>query len=437
MKVLGLTMVIIFVALTTLFVFVYMRASPLQVETISMQYVVDDRIFEDGKEVVWRGYGGTYLFTEDTDYLQAWENHLQEINKMKANGLNTMRLAFRFPFDNVSSADLLNCTKLDEVLNWLNLHGLRVILDNHGGEGFGSQELVDAWVELASRYENDPRIVAYELFNEPFYDTREPWVDTPQDCVFVYHQLTEAVRRVDPDHIHVWQARENYFKGTTLEELRNYLQPNVVYTKHLWWTWRPYEFDLWSIKDISIKDIGYLVELRRTLDAPVWLGEYGLGGGGNWKYEKSDPYSQIAEELTYRCEEQAIGWNLWGGAMKKDKPWYASAMFPLEVYNEKLTRQPFLLETPKLTDYITDSYHVDDFEPYQIRLRHHNDYVVFEEGVQIIVVVTQRLSDKRSDVIVLSKEDMETYSGLKIQNVEGRSLGDRETVIYMRIFVLD
>ena len=390
----------------------------------SVHYVYEDRIFdENGREVIWRGAGCSYSFNTD-DYKTAWQAHLPEIQAM---GLNTMRLAFRFAFDTAGTAEVLDYSKLDWVLDFLAQNNIKAILDNHGGMGFGSQALLDAWTHLASRYRGDSRIVAYELFNEPYGGTGDAWIKTKEDVALAYANLTKEIREVDPYHIHIWQT-PHYLPP--LEEITEYLQPNTVFTVHRWWTNRRLEFDIWTPEQLSNMTLGYIVEMREKLKVPFWLGEFGCHG----TYGPSNPEWVLTEKHLWRCEEQAVGWNLWMSAVSKDKPWnHYLAFFPLQVYNPNLVRQPWQSPSVTIKDYVIDQHGVDLFELYRIEMRDNNDFVELKPGILVLVVDYFRLDNSLQ---IVGEEEIQVTETLRIINHQftAEYPGNWDTVIYALSF---
>lgn len=388
----------------------------------TVQYVFKDKILDvNGSEVVWRGAGGSYLFHTD-DYITAWNLHLSEIQKM---GLNTIRLAFRFPksspgSDGYVAADTLDYAKLDEVLSWLDKHNIKAILcctnyrDMLGD--FGSQKLIDNWVALAQRYCGDPRIVAYELFNEPGPESWDTWIKSREDVVKAYVDLTDAVREVDPEHIVIWQSF-GYLAYTwdidkLAEVLQPYLKSNLVFTFHRW-LHKEWSFDVWNPEQMSYITAEYLVRARQKLNVPFWLGEFGSYSPFNF----SNLEYQWTERTLWRCEEQVLGWNLWMGRTGIDKPWreYLS-LFPLKVCNERLVRGPWNMPIPNLKDFVIDSAGVDKLEPYRMEMWHNNDYVALSPSIVVQVIVSHKLQDETFELV--SDETIEVIEQLTIRNEE-------------------
>jgi len=354
-------------------------------------------------------------------------------------GLNTIRLAFAFidsspnPDYGTTSADVMDFSELDWVLNFLDQHGVKTILDLHNWkdmEGdFGSQKVVDDWIEVAARYRGDSRIVAYELFNEPAWSTYDKtWMTNKTDAIRAYAQLTDAIRQVDPEHIVIW-ASSNFLPAEFPEGFEEYVRQNVVYSVHKWYhdysTSDKLEFELWTPEQLSYMSVGYLVEMRDKLNAPFWLGEF----GSHYPMNESNPEYLLTEQILLRCEEQAIGWNLWlGHGRARDY----LPFFPLKVYNQHLVRKPWSYLAPKLTTYVIDQQGADKLEPYQIEMWHRNDYVTLKGGISILVITTRESPNGIFDV--LSKEEEYVTGMLKIRNEEEYA-EDRNVRIYPLVYL--
>jgi len=398
--------------------------STLNARSEAMQYVLGDRIFDgNGSEVTWRGVGGSYLFSAGDRYREAWQMHLPEIQAME---LNTIRLAFRFPWDTVSTGDVLDYAKLAWVVDFLGKNNIKSILDNHGGMGFGSDDLLHSWRELAAHYVGDTRIAAYELFNEPGISMWDSQIRNGVDAAKAYMLLTQSVREVDPHHIVVWQTPPYYI--APFEDISEYLQPNVVYTLHRWWTERKWEFDIWTPEQLSYMTLSYLVEYRKKLNAPFWLGEF----GSHYPSNASNPEWLLTEQHLLRCEEQVVGWNLWMGETSIDRSWTRYLpFFPLEIRNHNLVRGVWDFSLPDFTGYIVDWKHVDRLEPYRIELWHNGDYVKLKPGLIVRVIVDQRLSD--GTLAIASDHELVVTEETIIENTEetrARAPGNCNTYVY-------
>ncbi|MEK7474060.1 MAG: cellulase family glycosylhydrolase [Candidatus Coatesbacteria bacterium] len=194
---------------------------------------------------------------------------------------------------------------LDRALDWCEAEGLYVVLDMHsapGGQNAGGisdndnhaglfegpsttrfrDETAALWGAIARRYAKRTIIAAYDLLNEPV--VKNEWGDG-EALMAVTRRLVAAVRREDPDHMIMvegnWYATDfHMFEGAALDS-------NLCYQFHKYWS------------ETGPDTIGYLVDLRRKLDAPFWLGETG----------------ENSRKWYARCiglmEEAGFGWCFW------------------------------------------------------------------------------------------------------------------------------
>ena len=386
-----------------------------------LHHVEGDRILdENGVEVIWRGAGGSYLFHAGDQYQQAWQQHLSQIQAM---GLNTIRLAFAFadsgpnPDYGVPSADILDFTKMDWVLSFLDQNGIKGILDLHNFDDmqgdFGSDKLYVDWGILAEHYRGDSRVAAYELFNEPMRFNWAPSVTSKTDVAKVYAEITDVVREADPDHIVVWESPPFM---PILDEIIDYLRPNVVFTFHRWWTNTGEDFQLFTPTQLSYMTVAYAVENRMKLRVPFWFGEFGSG----YPFNESNPEWLLTEQHLFRCEEQLIGWNLWMGRTDASWPWnYYSAFFPLKIFNADFVRLIWTNMPEKLTDHVFNSHGVDTFEPYRIELWHNQDYVALSPSIEVLVITNRRSPEGILETV--SMQQIVVSDNLTITNEEGTS----------------
>jgi hypothetical protein len=402
-----------------------------QITTQKMQYVEGDRIFDGNQsEVMWRGAGGSYLFHAGDHYQEAWLSHLPEIQAMK---LNTIRLAFAFTDSNYNpeygapSSDILDFAKMDWVLDFLDENGIKGILDLHNwydmfGD-FGSEKLINNWRSVAAHYRGDPRVAAYELFNEPSTATWASSISSKMDAASFYANLTDAIREVDPEHIVIWESQPFI---PPFEDVAGLLRPNMVFTFHRWWNSVNDEFNIWTPELLSYTSLSYAVEYRKKLNVPFWLGEFGSEN----PFNSSNTEWLVAEQHLCRCEEQAVGWNLWMGRTSINKIWNGYLpFFPLRCYNQNLTRQSWQPPNPSFTGYVLAWNGADRLEPYRIELWHKNSYVELKPGIVVRVIVNRRLSDGTFQIT--SDQELVLTERTTIKNFEGTAqYPDYNTKIY-------
>jgi hypothetical protein len=395
-------------------------------------YASGDRIYDEyGKEVVWRGAGGSYLFHAGEHYQEAWQEHLPQIQAM---GLNTIRLAFAFsdstpnPEYGVPSADVLNLTRMDWVLDFLDQHRIKGILDLHNLDDmqgdFGSEKLYADWRNLAEHYRGDPRVAAYELFNEPMRFNWAPSITVRMDVAKVYAMLTDTVREADPDHIVIWESPPFM---PVLDEVVGYLRPNLVFTFHRWWTCEAEEFQLFNPTQLSYMTIAYAAESRLKLQVPFWFGEFGSGS----PFNSSNPEWLLTEQHLLRCEEQLIGWNLWMGRTGISRLWnYYLAFFPLKTFNADYVRLIWTNMPEKLTDHVLGWSGAETLEPYQVELWHNQDCITLSPSIEILVIVNRRSTENILETVSVRR--ILITDNLTVTNEEGTSLhpGDWNTILF-------
>ncbi|RYY58173.1 MAG: hypothetical protein EOO12_17410, partial [Chitinophagaceae bacterium] len=126
---------------------------------------------------------------------------------------------------------------------------------------------VALWTRLAERYVREPWIGAYDLINEPNWN-----FSNPQDrngcndssnapLRAFYMRLTEAVRRVDTNHLVIIEGNcwGNNYRGV--------LPPwdgNMALSFHKYWN------------DNNDGAIAGIADLRKRYGIPVWMGESGV-----------------------------------------------------------------------------------------------------------------------------------------------------------------
>ncbi|MEW9553238.1 glycoside hydrolase family 5 protein [Nonomuraea sp. NPDC050783] len=197
----------------------------------------------------------------------------------------------------------LDLARVDDLIGWCAAHRLRVLLDLHAAPGGqtgtniddsprGRPELfmddghrartVELWREIARRYRDDPTVLGYDLLNEPLPNEWQHVYAT--ELLQLYHDLTAAIRAVDPHHLIVYEGSH---WATNWSIFTDIIDPNSALSFHRYWC----PPDRSSIQP-------YL-DARDRLGLPIYMGE----GGENapeWIYTMHRLY-----------ERHDIGWNLW------------------------------------------------------------------------------------------------------------------------------
>lgn len=188
--------------------------------------------------VRWYGFGYDYLMPDapggPSNYLNNWK---QAIDYAKKWNFNTVRLAFCFasaPRTN-TSLSILDYAKLDQLLTLLDSNNLKAILDLHNyGDMygyFGSNQWINSWVDFVENFNNDQRIIAWEMFNEPYEATWDrstiiSLTDVPVRCA----ACIDAIRATGDRHTIVYP----YIHTVGLHVPPELMRQNLVMTCHTW-----------------------------------------------------------------------------------------------------------------------------------------------------------------------------------------------------------
>jgi aryl-phospho-beta-D-glucosidase BglC (GH1 family) len=262
------------------------------------------------------------------DVLDLWrqdvETHLQTWR------FNTVRLAFAFPGSGGTTRNVLQLDELDQVLTLLASYGIRGILDLHNLEDmpgyFGSAAWIAAWVDLATRYRDDDRIAAFELFNEPFgpdkpsrVSTWDPSItgggsnlsDGTEGVAAALAACVDAIRSTGDTHPIVypdpWWFRptrdEVYDPHSFIES--GYSRENIVITMHPWYLWTDQSLEK-MYKDFLFNQLDKFEAWAEHY--PLWLGEFGAASPDEkpWHTQKT-----VGVELVNYALSKGIGFNLW------------------------------------------------------------------------------------------------------------------------------
>jgi hypothetical protein len=192
---------------------------------------------------------------------------------------------------------------IDRLIEWCRAHRLWVLLDLHGAPGGQTGTNIDdspnmlpelfmeqryreltlrLWRDLATRYAGETVVLGYDLLNEPLPNG---WQHTyADDLAELYRDLTAEIRRVDPDHLIVYEGSH---WATNWDIFTEVWDENSLLQFHKYW----------SPPDRA--SIAAFLEARDRLGLPIYMGE----GGENtleWLYAAFRLY-----------EAHDIGWNFW------------------------------------------------------------------------------------------------------------------------------
>ena len=172
---------------------------------------------------------------------------------------------------------------LDNLIKWCKASGVYMIIDLHASPGGQTGQniddsandqallfidpkyqdrLVQLWAKIATRYQDEPTVAAYDLLNEPLPERTGAAGKYRNQLEPLYKRPTQAIRAVDKQHM---VTVEGYDWANNWSVFTSRFDNNLVYQFHYYCWNNPTE-----LKSID----RYLAE-RKRLEAPVWVGETG------------------------------------------------------------------------------------------------------------------------------------------------------------------
>ena len=134
-----------------------------------------------------------------------------------------------------------------------------------------------AWKEVARRLGHEPRLVGYDLINEPFQGLHPPGEFETRLLYPFYDRLAVALRSVDPGAT-VFEEPPNS-KNVHLPTAPSVApRADAVYAPHVYGLWDVN--DAFSRRDELIElNMTYSAVEARAMGTPLWYGEFGMRRG--------------------------------------------------------------------------------------------------------------------------------------------------------------
>ena len=293
------------------------NAQPAPAATTGLELHAGDQPFRRGINVL--GYDP--YWTDASKRRFEWR-HFREIRKAGFDFVRVNLQAFKF-MDAQNHLDPAWLAKLDDVVREAQRAGLGVIIDEHDFDRCSNdvamcrQNLTAFWEQVAPRFANAPRNVAFEMLNEPHAQLDAAAWNA------LFPQLLAVVRQSNPKRIVVvgptsWNA---------LRELPNLQLPadrNLLVTFHYY---DPFHFthqgaswagDVKNLHGITwgsaadraavAADFDQVAAWSRANDRPILLGEFGA-------YEKSGTPQDLrvayTADVRSEAERHGFGWAYW------------------------------------------------------------------------------------------------------------------------------
>nr|XP_019050967.1 hypothetical protein I302_01410 [Kwoniella bestiolae CBS 10118]OCF29897.1 hypothetical protein I302_01410 [Kwoniella bestiolae CBS 10118] len=268
-----------------------------------------------------------YFFTES------------DVQYYKSLGFNVLRVGFNYHhFEDDMNPRVFKAEglkHLDRVVNLCAKYGIYSILDFHalpGGQNTDwhsdnptdkalfwvhkdfQDRAVIIWEHLAEHFKHNTWVAGYNVWNEPVEESGEILVK-------MMDRFTNAIRAIDPNHILFWDG--NGF-GSDFRQFREPI-PNSVYACHdysrqvtLLPTTRSITTDPYGTEqDLAklAKSIHWKTEYQRSINGPIWNGEFGVGylseDEPNHIEVNDQRYSLLMEQIKLYSTYPNLSWTIW------------------------------------------------------------------------------------------------------------------------------
>lgn len=313
----------------------------------------DKIINEKREEIILRGiqidFGSArgdldFIDDRDSDQNMFFDNTIdyvvteEDFADIKSMGANSIRLSLNTykDFENELAPFTYkenNFEKLDRVIEWAEKYNLYVIISMRQSPGghntsphsgnFGlnqlwitndyQKRLTGLWEKIALRYANRSIVVGFDLLNEPEASDKKSFNN-------VLNRLTEAIRKVDRNHI-------IFLEGNSWGKNLNWINPpsdkNTALSIHF------YEPGNYAVngegnypsvidgqdfnKDALRMKLTQRISYAKKLNRPVWVGEFGA-------MTKAINYLEYDKDMIDLLEEQSLNWNYWNYKNIQGKP---------------------------------------------------------------------------------------------------------------------
>ena len=159
------------------------------------------------------------------------------------------------------------------------------------------QGYLDAWTQIAGRYADDPTVVAFDLFNEPY--TQGGFVPSRMHLGAFYGRIGVTIRAVNPRALMIFQD-SNYSPDGTYALSAAPAFPGAVYELHLY-------VGSWATQGLPRLEAYW--RRASAWNVPLYVGEYDAFGYSSPFAFAPTWRSDLSSMFAY-CDARSIGWNL-------------------------------------------------------------------------------------------------------------------------------
>lgn len=263
--------------------------------------------------ILWYGVGDNWnLYTAtESSLIYHWQTYIDTV--FTPWGFNVARLEGSFGPPG-QRPEVYFDERLESLLDLLDSHGIKAVIDLHNWEEAGGQRWKDQWIQFVKKWKNDPRIVGYELFNEPLVHTWASNINNGYDLAQAFADLTDKIRAIDSTTKIVW-ADPYYFGQKTYD--REYpvplpaeaVRPNIVFAVHAWfWGYDGDDYTDYDGMLVKFQEKIHVMTQWKELypDATMWLGEFGVNKRIDHPVQR-----EFTIKLIDWCWANKVGFSLW------------------------------------------------------------------------------------------------------------------------------
>ena len=230
---------------------------------------------------------------------------------------------------------------LDQALSWCEKHGLYAVLDMHAVAGWQNPDwhcdnstrhtlfwrhthfrdrFVALWEELARHYKGRAVIAGYDVMNEPVTNAPFGRFSNQYESDWkaindLYRRVTEAIRKIDPDHI---IFLEGDLFSREFDGFEAPFAPNLVYSSHNYTDCGfgpgPYpgmingeEWNYQKQEQFFLTCSG--MRFAQKHNVPLWVSEFGAVYNGSTE-EIPDRLRALDDQLAI-FNQHGIHWTMW------------------------------------------------------------------------------------------------------------------------------
>ncbi|MFF2093906.1 cellulase family glycosylhydrolase [Paenibacillus sp. NPDC058174] len=253
-------------------------------------------------QTLWNRFGTDGNHNLQNSYQDIWIQ-ASDLDNIKNMGLNSVRVPiywedFMNP-DGTMKPDSISFRELNWLVAESAQRNIYVIIDFHGVQGgacpwhscgiSNSNQLwtnttyqdrtVQIWERIATYYNGNPTIAAYDLLNEPLVSNGAAENAAQIKKKFDYYdRLYKAVRAKDPNHIIMIAA---FFDWEQALPPSTYGWTNVVYETH---NYNFDQYDNWSVTNAMMDNwLSKMAQYQTAWNVPVYAGEFSYGQLDLWE----------------------------------------------------------------------------------------------------------------------------------------------------------